>query len=306
MSRAGGSSATFLVRISILVLGSALTTVSAADTGTIETVAAFTSSFVEPRRVDIWFPEDYSESGQALPVIYAQDGQNLFRSETAAYGGNEWGLDETIEKLVAEGKTRPAIVVGIWNTSKRFLEYGPEIPFRSLSDSSKQALIDNYGGVPLSENYLRFIVEELKPHIDETYNTLKGQADTYIMGSSMGGLISIYAVARYPDVFGGAACLSTHWPVSIEENRHEVADEIIGFLDSALPDAGQHKIYFDFGTETLDAWYEVHQVKMDRVMERHGYTREADWVTMKFEGEPHNEIAWKKRLHIPVEFLLGN
>ena len=121
----------------------------------------------------------------------------------------------------------------------------------------------------------------------------------------MGGLISIYAVTRYPEVFGGAACLSTHWPMSIKKQRYDIADQFIAYLDETLPIAGQHRIYFDYGTETLDAWYEVHQVKMDQVMARHGYMQGKDWMTLKFEGDPHNEIAWKKRLHIPLEMLLG-
>ena len=299
---------------SVLIFGFCLTTATSADSGSIDTVEQFESRFVDARRVDVWLPDGYSASGPALPVIYAQDGQNLFRSGTAAFGGTEWQFDETIAKLVADQKIRPAIVVGIWNTQKRFLEYAPEIPVNSLPESIRletiQSVTKHYGasagadGVPLGDSYLKFMVEELKPYIDEHYNTLPNRADTFLIGSSMGGLISIYALARYPDIYGGAMCLSTHWPLSIEENRHEPADAIIAYLDSALPQAGQHRIYFDFGTETLDAWYEPHQSKMDKVMASHGYVQGKDWITMKFEGEPHNENAWKKRLHIPVEMML--
>lgn len=296
-----------------LVLGFILTSAAYADSGTIETVEAFESKYVGSRRVDVWLPDGYSAAGPALPVIYAQDGQNLFRSGSAAFGGTEWEFDETIAKLVAENKIRPAIVVGIWNTQKRFVEYAPEIPVRSLPEPVRLETIESVtkhygegtGGEPIGDNYLRFMVQELKPFIDENYNTLPGQADTFAIGSSMGGLISIYALARYPDVFGGAMCLSTHWPLSIETNSDVPADAIIGYLDETLPQAGQHRIYFDFGTETLDAWYEPHQAKMDKVMVSHGYVQGEDWVTMKFQGEPHNEIAWKKRLHIPVEMMLG-
>ena len=296
-----------------LMLWFGLATVSYADSGTIDTIEEFTSEYADTRRVDIWLPDGYSASGPALPVIYAQDGQNLFRSETAAWGGNEWGVDETIAKLLAEKKIRPAIVVGIWNTSKRFLEYGPQKPWDALPESTKQELAvemndmfgKENGSEPLGENYLRFMVKELKPYIDKNYNTLPDQPDTFVMGSSMGGLISIYAIARYPDVYGGAMCLSTHWPISIKTDRTDIADAIIGYLDTALPKAGQHRIYFDYGTETLDAWYEPHQEKMNKVMESHGFVQGEDWVTMKFEGEPHSEVAWKKRLHFPIEFMLG-
>ncbi len=302
-----------VTRSSALILVFGLTSVAVADSGTIDTIEEFASEYVATRRVDIWLPDDYSATGPALPVIYAQDGQNLFRSETAAWGGNEWGVDETIAKLVAEKKIRSAIVVGIWNTPKRFLEYGPQKPWESLPESTRQEMTvemnelfgEGHGGKPLSDNYLKFMVKELKPYIDKNYNTLPGQPDTFTMGSSMGGLISIYAIARYPDVFGGAMCLSTHWPISIKIDRDDIADAIIGYLDTALPQAGNNRIYFDFGTETLDAWYEPHQGKMDKVMQSHGFVQGKDWITMKFEGEPHSEVAWKKRVHIPIEFMLG-
>lgn len=305
------------IRLSLLtvalMLGFFLTTNILADSGRIETVEKFTSIYVDTRRVDVWLPDDYSADGPALPVIYAQDGQNLFRAKTAAWGGNEWGVDETIARLVSEKKIRNAIVVGIWNTPKRFLEYGPEKPWNTLPETTKQDIEKEmndifgheHGSTPLSENYLKFMVKELKPFVDENYNTLPDQADTFLMGSSMGGLISIYAISRYPDVYGGAMCLSTHWPISIKNDRADIAGTIIDYIDTVLPEAGTHRIYFDFGTETLDAWYEPHQAKMDKVMESHGYVQGEDWVTRKFEGEPHSEVAWNKRVHIPIEFMLG-
>ena len=299
--------------VSIFVLGSGTSNVSFADNGMIESVEKFTSVYVDTRRVDIWLPDDYSADGPALPVIYAQDGQNLFRSKTAAWGGNEWEVDETIARLLVGKKIRSAIVIGIWNTPKRFIEYAPQKPWEALAEETQKALIEDldksFGPVhklgALSEKYLEFIVKELKPFVDENYNTLPERADTFVMGSSMGGLISIYALVRYPDVFSGAICLSTHWPVSIENNRAIVAEAIISYLDTTLPQAGEHKIYFDYGTEHLDAWYEPYQNKMDLVMESHGYVRGKDWITMKFDGETHSETAWKKRLHIPIEMMLG-
>ena len=238
-----------VTRSSALILVFGLSSVAVADSGTIDTIKEFTSEYADTRRVDIWLPDGYSASGPALPVIYAQDGQNLFRSETAAWGGNEWGVDETIAKLLAEKKIRSAIVVGIWNTPKRFLEYGPQKPWDALPESTKQVLAvemkdmfgKENGSEPLSENYLKFMVKELKPYIDKNYNTLPDQSDTFVMGSSMGGLISIYAIARYPDVYGGAMCLSTHWPISIKTDRDDIANAIIGYLDTALPKAGQHR-----------------------------------------------------------------
>jgi len=117
------------------------------------------------------------------------------------------------------------------------------------------------------------------------------------MGSSMGGLISLYALCEYPDIFAGAACISTHWPA--------LDGVFLQYVENYLPVPGNHFIYFDFGTETLDAIYETYQVKVDSIMNAKGYLPNKNWITQKFEGADHSEKAWKERVHIPLLFLLG-
>jgi len=227
------------------------------------------------------------------------DGQNLFDPKTS-FIGVDWGIAEAIERLSAEKRGREAIVVGIWNTSKRVLEYMPQRPFEISLEARMKARL-RLGrwvfGRPLSDNYLKFILAEVKPFIDERYRTLSDREHTFIMGSSMGGLVSLYAVCEYPHVFAGAGCLSTHWPA--------VRGVIVDYLARVLPQAGNHKIYFDYGTRTLDARYEVYQEQVDRVMRTKGYQKGEDWMTLKFEGAEHGESAWRERVHIPLEFLLG-
>jgi predicted alpha/beta superfamily hydrolase len=149
----------------------------------------------------------------------------------------------------------------------------------------------------LSDNYPRFIVEELKPFIDSTYRTKADRANTFILGSSMGALISAYAMSEYSKVFGGAGCLSTHCPI--------LDGVVIDYLQRHLPDPQTHKFYFDFGTETLDAQYERYQMKMDAVMKTRGYQEGKNWITRKFPGAEHSERAWRKRVDVPLRFLLG-
>jgi predicted alpha/beta superfamily hydrolase len=149
----------------------------------------------------------------------------------------------------------------------------------------------------ISDRYLAFLVEELKPFIDASYRTLPDRADTYIMGSSMGGLVSQYAMSRYPDVYGGAGCVSTHWP----------AGDGIALEDFAahLPDPATHKYYFDFGTATLDASYEPYQRRADEMLRKAGYVEGRNWITRKFEGAEHSEKAWRLRMDEPLQFLIG-
>ena len=151
--------------------------------------------------------------------------------------------------------------------------------------------------------YLKFLVPELKPFIDKTFSTKRNAKNTFSAGSSMGGLISIYAICEYPKVFGGAACLSTHWPGIFSTENNPIPDSFVGYLKQNLPNPKTHKIYFDYGDQTLDALYKPLQQKVDLVMIEKGFTSK-NWMTRFFPGENHSEKSWKERLDIPLEFLL--
>ena len=168
----------------------------------------FVSEFVDPRNIDIWLPPSCTK-GQArqYPVIYMHDGQFLFKP-IGSYMG--FGLRETMVQLVADNKIKEAIIIGIWNTRQRFREYAPQRPVEEKMSKEDLAALRRDGHCPTSDNYLKFIVEELKPFVDSTYPVLPDQKHTFVMGSSMGALVSAYAVCEYPHVFGGAGCLSTH------------------------------------------------------------------------------------------------
>ncbi len=159
----------------------------------------------------------------------------------------------------------------------------------------------------MADEYLMFLVHELKPYVDSAYSTLAGPDHTFLMGSSMGGLISLYAVCEYPKIFGGAACLSTHWPLAIpqQEPTFDIPSTFRQYLDNYLPSPSNHKFYFDHGTATLDSLYKPHQNLIDSIMVKHGYTSE-NWMTKEFPGDEHSEVAWARRLHVPLEFLFGN
>ena len=189
--------------------------------------------------------------------------------------------------------------MGVWKTEIRWDEYLPLKPFLVKRGEKALARINAEleNGV-VSDQYLKFLVEELKPFIDKTYRTRPDVENTFIMGSSMGGLISLYAICEYPQIFGGAGCVSTHWPA--------VKTLMRDYLKKQLPDPATHKIYFDYGTEHLDAKYEPHQKRVDAVMAAKGYAQGKNWITRKFEGATHNEASWQARIHIPLTFLLNS
>lgn len=279
--------------------------------GTVQRFENFPSKYVSPRHVDVWLPEGYS-TRKKYAVLYMHDGQMLFDSATT-WNKQEWGVDETMSRLLAAGKIRDCIVVGIWNIGKtRHANYFPQKPFEALPESLQDSLLDQAQRNPQSglfairvnsDHYLHFLVHELKPFIDSRFSTKKDRKNTFVAGSSMGGLISMYAICEYPKVFGGAACLSTHWPGTFEVENNPIPDAFMQYLRTHLPDPKTHKFYFDYGTATLDALYEPFQLKADQVMSAKGYTSK-NWITRKFEGEDHSERAWRGRLGIPLEFLL--
>lgn len=272
--------------------------------GTIVRHEMFASSFVDARNIDVWLPENY-DVNKKYAVLYMHDGQMLYDA-AITWNNQEWQVDEIVGQLLSQNQIIDCIVVGIWNNGVyRHSEYFPQTPISYLSKDVQDTLIKNeLQQQPRSDAYLKFVVTELKPFIDKTYSTYTDKNHTMIAGSSMGGLISMYAICEYPEVFGGAACLSTHWPGSLQAPENVIPQAFQDYLSKHLPSPDSHKIYFDFGTTTLDQLYEPHQIKVDSRMVEKGFT-EKNWITRKFEGEPHTEEAWSKRLHIPLTFLLG-
>ena len=285
------------------------------EVASFKTIESFDSQYIASRSIEIYLPPSYHHSGKSFPVLYMHDGQMLFDS-TTTWNGQEWGVDETMDRLIEEGAIKESIVVGIWNGGPelRHPEYFPQKPFESLNESVQDSLYNLYrdqgpgifgGNEVQSDNYLKFIVSELKPYIDSNYKTRSDQANTLVAGSSMGGLISMYAICEYPEVFGGAICMSTHWPGIFTVENNPIPEAFHKYLASNLPDPTNHKLYFDYGTETLDALYEPFQLKADTIIRSNGYT-DSNFLTQKFEGDPHDERAWNRRLHIPLKFLLAD
>jgi enterochelin esterase-like enzyme len=279
--------------------------------GRLDDLGIVQSRFADPRRVMVWLPSSYRPGGPRHAVLYMHDGQNLFDPETG-YGGMEWKIDEVLDRLIAENKVRPTIVVAIWNTPKRLREYVPSKAFTHLPPAYMVRVRDLYGGDPLSDGYLKFIVRELKPRIDRSYNVRTGRSDTAIMGSSMGALVSLYAITEYPRLFGAAGMVSTHWPLMIPPKGQTLSDaeyETVSsaferYLAPALPSPLNHRLYFDHGSETLDAVYARYQRRIDRVVARRGYRQGVNWISRNFPGQAHNEISWASRVEIPLRFLL--
>ena len=277
--------------------------------GKIQRVENFPSNYVKPRNVDVWLPENYSPE-KKYSVLYMHDGQMLFDA-TTTWNKQEWQVDDVVTKLVVENKIEDVIVVGVWNIPAiRHLDLFPQKAFDLLPKQEKEKMIEQAKAINLdltkinSDNYLKFIVEEVKPFVDKQFSTYSDAAHTAVMGSSMGGLISMYAICEYPEIFSKAACLSTHWIGLKDVENNPIPNAFFTYMQKKLPKPDTHKIYFDFGTETLDAFYVKYEDNVNQILAEKGFT-EKNAKNLKFEGTDHSENSWQKRIHIPLEFMFG-
>ncbi|NNC46777.1 MAG: alpha/beta hydrolase [Winogradskyella sp.] len=268
--------------------------------------ASFPSQYIRPRPLDVWLPKDYSRA-KKYSVLYMHDGQMLFDS-TTSWNKQEWKVDEWATKLIESEKVQDFIVVAIHNIPEiRWQDLFPEKAINFIDESVRDSLADIAGKMNIKlngDNYLKFIVEELKPIIDDQFSVATSKENTYVAGSSMGGLMSMYAISEYPDVFSGAACLSTHWVGAMPTAKNPYPEAIFSYMEEHLPDPRSHKLYFDYGNKTLDQHYPQYAPRVDEILKAKGYS-EDNSRNLFFEGTNHSENSWNKRLDIPLTFLLA-
>ena len=281
-----------------------------ASSGRIERLGDFPSRFVPARNIDVWLPEGYG-AGKRYNVLYMHDGQMLFDPDTT-WNKQAWNVDDTVARLMREGRIPDTIVVGIWNRADyRYAEYYPKKFLAQADRATRKHYVQSaQRGKSLSDDYLRFIVRELKPAIDRRYATRPGRESTFIMGSSMGGLISLYALFEYPQVFGGAAGLSTHWigqPSALgrEKSRNGILPlAAMNYLQQHLPPPGDMKVYSDRGDDAADSLYAPMHGFLAELLRDRGY-RDEQVMLRVYPGRGHNEKDWAARVELPLLFMMG-
>jgi predicted alpha/beta superfamily hydrolase len=241
----------------------------------------FASTFLPARRdVIVSLPPDYLQSKRQYPVLYLQDGQNLFDSATSFIKGSFWDVQTTSDRLIGEGAIEPLIVVGIYNTGiERMEEYTP------MRDR-------NLGGGK-AKLYGRLLVEELKPWVDQNYRTLDGPEHTGVGGSSLGGLASLYLGLTWPHVFGRLAVLSP----SVWWARGEMLQYVRRVRPEPKP-----RIWLDMGLAEGPAMIKKCD-ELHRLLERRGWRAGVDMKYLRVPGARHNEDAWAKRVDPFLRFL---
>lgn len=272
--------------------------------GKIDRLKVFSPELETTYLVDVWTPGDYgSDPSKKYPVIYMNDGQNAFDPK-GSFAGVAWDVDDAVTRLAKTGKAESAIVVGIHCTPNRFGDYSPS---KALEDAGITSLMKSkFNARICGDEYLRFVVKTLKPLIDTSYQVRPDLHSTSMMGSSMGGLISLYALCEYPDVFGNAACLSTHWSGALDRSTIPVFPEaVLAYISRNLPNDGLHRLYLDHGTRDLDADYQEWNDKAIAIAKKAGFVEGSTLLTYISQGASHNEYYWKLRVSRPLQFILS-
>lgn len=244
-------------------------------TGTVEYIRNTTGEGLLPRDIIIRLPEGYNTSTDRYPVLYMHDGQNIFDPKTCGFGV-DWQLDEWADSLNRTGAMRKTIIVGLYNTSHRRAEYG-------LTDTGAA--------------YMKYLVTKIKPMIDSAYRTLPDKNNTFVGGSSMGGLISFRIIWTYPDVFAGALCFSPAFKFMWIDAVTEV-EQYSGPKKNI-------KFYFDNGGVGLDANLQPGLDAMLSALNKQGYKEGKDYMLVIDKDADHNETAWAKRAGNALLYILG-
>lgn len=263
------------------------------------------------RTVDIFVPTGLLGVKKAK-TLYLHDGQMLFDS-TQTWNKKEWKIDEVISTTLARYAHDPFIVVGIHNDPpNRYAEFFPQAVAAYMPESYRNLLMDKlWNGELKADAYLHWIEQTLVPFVESAFQVGKKTKDRMVMGSSMGGLISLYALCEKPKLFGGAACLSIHTPMinygMFEEGMVEAL--VVPFnmyLEQNLKADRKHFLYVDRGTETLDASYEPYHDILLKTLARVGYdTSNPRFLEAIVQGTGHDEGAWAARWHVPLLFMIA-
>ena len=274
--------------------------VVAADTGRFVDIAAVPTVRIAPPHVVVWLPPGYDASARRYPVVYMHDGQNLFFPARSNFN-KVWAADASALRLLAAGKVPPFIIVGIDQPgAARYRQYFPQAVYTAASPELR-AKFDRLAKGPITgDAYLDLLGTDLKPLIDKQYRTMPDAAHTAIIGSSMGGLISCYAFVARPEVFGRAACVSTHWPLADPADAGGFVPELARlwktYLTAHLGAPAGRRLWMDHGTETLDANYQPWQDAIDADLTGLGWVKDRDFASRTYQGAAHEENAWSARM----------
>jgi enterochelin esterase-like enzyme len=235
---------------------------------------------LEPRPIYVYLPEIAEhDHRRRFPVLYCHDGQNIWDDPHCCYGHGGWCLNQTVDRLTRDGRIEPVILVGIPNTRSRFREYTPGKTYDDI----------------FSHPYANYVCDVVKRYVDRKFPAKKDRRHTALMGSSLGGLVSLWMAHKLPELFSKAACLSGAFQVKDRQR-----ESFQNFLKK-VPHQDL-RVYLDSGTirDGAHLTRKVHKLYRSR-----GWRDGRDLHHFEEKGAEHNERCWRERAWRPLVFLFG-
>ena len=254
---------------------------------------------IEGRIVDFWVPR-----GATQHLLIAHDGQNVFDGKTSTHRRSTWEMAQSAIRVCEHLGITPPAIIAIWHGGSkqdvhgRAKDLSPQRFFQedvvvNLNNVVKADLANLRG-----DQYLNMIFDQIVPEILSAYELEIPLSNRAMIGSSMGGLSTLYAGIQRPEQMGALLALSPHWPIG--------GNRLVERTIQELPSPGTHKIWMSRGTKSLDADYKPFQEYADRLMKEKGYRIGHDFVTKVYEKTSHNERSWASYLDQVMKFWLNN
>ncbi len=249
------------------------------------------------RTVELWAPQEPSSH-----LLVAHDGQNVFDGKTSTHRGKTWEMAQHAFKVSYEAGLVPPVIIAIWHSSskadpmgrakdlspQRFFQEDVPVNLPNISKTDLELL--------RGDQYLANIFGIYVPQLLELLKLEISASNTALIGSSMGGLSTLYATYKQPDKFKTALALSPHWVIG--------GNALVNRTVAELPTPGSHKIWMSRGTKALDAQYEPFQDLADELMLQKGYRKDFDFISKVYKKTGHNEASWASYLDQPLRFWL--
>jgi enterochelin esterase-like enzyme len=235
---------------------------------------------ISARPICVYLPEAAEQDHRRrFPVLYCQDGQNIWDDPECCFGHGGWFLNRIVDELIDAGKIEPIVLVGIPNSSARYRDYTPRKTFDDILDHP----------------YANFVCDVVKRYVDRHFPTRKDRKHTTLLGSSLGGLMSLWMAHQLPETFGRVACMSGAFQV-----RDRQGQSFVRFLSRR--DHQSLRVYLDCGTVRDGA---ALSRKVRDMYRTRGWRTGVDLCYHEEKGGEHNERCWRERVWRPLEFLFG-
>lgn len=261
------------------------------------------SEYSDLREVDIWLPAGYGTiPGQHYKLLLMLNGKEVFQQDGVKGG---WYTDAVMDSLLSRNLIMPTVVASIGLGKSGEAELIPFLEDRNgnpatLSEPLKQLLLGDSktNRTSPNSNYIRSVAEEILPALQSKFLISKEARDITVLGGGKAALSAFKLFCKYPNLIGNAGCLSTEWNLP-----HAYAEVLLDLVPNWLPEPANRRLYFDYGTEGVDAQQKFWQQKVDAVLGERGYFRGRHFLTLEIRGAEPNPSYWSQRSHKPFQFL---